>query len=124
MDEPRFTLVSDGLLSKWGFNDGDCPDDVCDYITEAGWNFIEWHPVLTKLVEDYLVPALDQRVELARISTAHNPVRASSVDGHDTEACWTGRNVSGEPELTPETVDVPMSVVVGVALELNALRKA
>ena len=118
--EPVFTLVSAGLLSKWGFNDGDCPDDVLAWLEENGHGWrVDWHPVLTKLVEDYLVPALDQEVELAHILTSHNPVRARTVNGADTEECWFGRQDS--LELTPETVDVPMPVVLKVALELDAL---
>ena len=120
MSEPVLTLVSDGLLSKWGFNDGDAPCCVLEWLEENGhgWS-IDWHSVLAKLVEDYLVPVLDQKVELAFICTNHNPVRARTVDGQDVEECWFSRQL--EPELTPETVDVPMTVVLGVALELGAL---
>lgn len=119
-EEQVFTLVSDGLLSKWGFHDGDCPDDVLGWLEANGHGWrIDWHQVLTKLVEDYLVPALDQKVELARILTIHNPVRARTVDGRDVEECWYGRQPC--PELTPVVVDVPMTVVLGVALELGAL---
>lgn len=114
------TLFSDSLLSKWGFNDGDCPGDVLDWLEANGYGWrIDWHSVLRKLVEDYLVPALDRKVELAYISTSHNPVRARAFDGQDVEECWFGRQPC--PELIPEFVEIPMPVVLGVALELGAL---
>lgn len=120
MSEPVLHLFSSGLLSKWGFNDGDAPCDVLDWLEDNGHGWrIDWHPVLTRLVEQYLVPALDQKVDLAHISTSHNPVRAQAVDGTDTEECWAARQP--DPPLTPEFVAIPMSTVLSVAQELGAL---
>lgn len=120
MDEPKLTLFADGLLSKWGFNDGDVPDDILDWLEAHGHGWrIEWHPVLKMLVERHLLPVLAQRVEIVNIGTNHNPVRAQTVDGTDVEGCWSGPQP--EPTLTPEYVEIPMSEVAKIAAELGAL---
>jgi len=107
------SLYSEGLLSKWGFEDGDMPENVWDAIEEAGLDFmtIDWHGVLRSLVRDYLLPALDQHVEVYDIETIHNPIRAKSVDGVAIpDAVIYGR--LPEPVLTPEAVEIPMDEVV------------
>jgi hypothetical protein len=109
--EPAITLYSDGLLSKWGFSDGDAPDAWLDYCDDHGIDFspVEWHSVLVKLVRRYLLPVLDQQVEVAEIVTIHNPIRAERVDGADVTDGWYT-----EPavHLTPESVTIPMSEVI------------
>lgn len=122
-DEPKLLLPSDGLLSKWGFNDGDAPADFLDWLEAGGHGWrIDWHPVLIRLVEDYLVPALDQQVTLAVIGTGHNPVRAETVNGTDAAGSWyRGNDADPHPQLTPEYVEVPFWVVLGVARQLGAL---
>jgi hypothetical protein len=106
-------LFSDGLLSKWGFNGGDAPDDFIDWLEAGGYSpRIDWHPVLVKIVKDFLVPALDQDVDVYTCETCHNPVRAETVN-------W--REVDADAELSPEFIEVPFAVVLGAALELGAL---
>ena len=110
--EPSLTLFSSSLLSKWGFNDGDAPDDVLDYCEEhgLGWR-IEWHPALVQLVRRFLLPVLDQDVTIAEIETNHNPIRAETVGGVDVTDCWYESSDCG-PELTPEYVDIPMREIL------------
>jgi hypothetical protein len=112
-DESKLLLHSGGLLSKWGFNDGDAPDDFLEWLQASGYGWkTDWHPVLCKLVRDYLVPALDQSVGIYTCETSHNPIRAETVNGEEADS---------DSELTPEFVEVPFSVVLGVALELGAI---
>lgn len=108
------TLFSSSLLSKFGFNDGEEPDDVWDLLDRAGQTDLadNWHEVLIQLVEEYLLPALDQRVEVMRIETNHNPIRARTVDGVDVESMHD----SDEVELTPDAVEVPMERVMELLL--------
>lgn len=120
MDEPKLTLHSDGLLSKWGFNDGDMPDPFWDWLDErdpTGYERYEWHPVLRRLVREHLVPKLDQRVEVIDIETNHNPVRASTVDGINVEGHWY--DTDPPVTLTPESVEVPYTDVFRVMRELE-----
>lgn len=88
-------LHSESLLSKWGFNDGDVPDDAWDYCEANGLNPENWHATLIRLVRDYLLPVLEQDVEVVEIGTIHNPIRAKDIDA----------------EITPVFVDVPFATL-------------
>jgi len=114
---PALLLASKGLLSKWGFNDGDAPGDWLDWCEERGIDWLalpSWREeILPALVCRFLVPVLDQDVTLAFIGTNHNPVRAGTVDGVDTEDRWYDAHDRG-PVLTPEWVEVTMEQVLGV----------
>lgn len=74
------TLHASGLLSKWGFGDGDLVDDWW-------WEvFDEPAPVeaLEQLVEQLLLPVLIEHghtFEAYRIGTIHNPIRLRVLDG-------------------------------------------
>jgi hypothetical protein len=118
--EPKLTLFSSGLLSKHGFSDGDAPDEYFDWLESQGREYypFPWHAVLCELVERHVVPVLDQKVTTVRISTTHNPIRAETVNGADAERYWYGGHEAGEPALTPEFVEVPMSEVARIVAEL------
>ena len=121
-DEPVVTLFSHGLLSKWGFNDGDAPDhwlDWCDnqgidYNALPGWR----SSILPRLVEEYLLPAIEQDVKVTKIETNHNPVRAATVDGVDVSDAWY--DPDARITLTPERVTIPMTEIAKVAAEIQA----
>lgn len=113
-DEPGVMLHSAGLLSKWGFGDGGTPESFLDYCDERGVQYPEWP--LEQIVREYLLPVLDQHVEIAIIPTHHNPVRAVTVDGRNVEDEWYA---SGEERtrLTPETVVVPCRAILEMTSE-------
>jgi hypothetical protein len=107
--------MSAGLLSKYGFNDGDEPDDLVELLEAEppfGYDYttFDWHPVLIALVREHLLPRLDQNVEVVEVETAHNPIRATVVDGVDVTYSWFDHQP--EPPLTPEYVDVPYEAVL------------
>lgn len=105
-------LPANGLLSKWGFNDGDSPDEYLDWCDEHCKPYGgDWDDVLPVLVETHLLPELRKHhaVEVRNISTAHNPIRASIIDGQDVTDVW--HLARFEMTLTPEFVEVPMDVV-------------
>lgn len=111
------TLYSEGLLSKWGFGDGDqYYDEWLDYWEARGVDLSDAPGFpLVELVKRYLVPALDQKVEVEVLDTIHNPVRAVAVDGVDVTNQW--RNVGHTTKLTPESVTVPFAEVLRIAQE-------
>lgn len=113
MDEPHLTLFSADLLSKWGFNDGDDPEDWLDYCEANGIDYNAIDFPLAEVVRRYLLPALDQHVTVVEIETIHNPIRAETVDEVDVTGAWMGRQPG--PQLTPERVDVPMAEVARIA---------
>jgi hypothetical protein len=107
------TLISDGLLSRWGFNDGDVPDAYLDWCDANEHPYPDdWNTVLRTLVRTRLVPALDQRVELTDIETAHNPIRAVRVEGQDVTGCWS--DSTARLTLTPECVEIPYADVLAI----------
>lgn len=103
-------LYSSCLLSKWGFQDGDEPEIVYDYCEAHGIDYtrLDWHATLVKLVRTYLLPALDQKVEVYEVETIHNPIRAETVDG---SKAWSEADIDALVVLTSEYVDVPMDQV-------------
>lgn len=113
-------LFSSGLLSKWGFNDGDIPDQICDALELAHdepWP-TSWRAVLVDLVRRHVLPKLDQQVEVVEIVTNHNPIRATVVDGIDVRACWTDSD-HPQPHLTPEQIEVPWHQVIAAIRRNN-----
>lgn len=115
---PRVTLFSSSLLSKWGFNDGDAPDDWLDYCEAHGIDYNEVDFPLTELVRRYLLPAIEQNVTAVEIETIHNPIRVETVDGVDVTEVWFGR--APEPTLTPEYVEIPIAEVARIAQEVHS----
>ncbi|WP_431889434.1 hypothetical protein [Nocardiopsis alba] len=115
IDEPTITLYSFGLLSKWGFGDGDTPDEWLDYLDERGvdWDDAEWP--LVQIVRRYLLPELakNHAIDVYEIGTIHNPIRASKVDGIEID----DRAINDEVELTPASVEVPLAEALKIALE-------
>ena len=111
---PDLTLFSCDLLSKWGFNDGDDPDQWLDYCEARGIDYNELDFPLVSLVRTYLLPRIEQDVTVVEIETSHNPIRAEVVNGVDVTEAWFGR--APKPLLTPELVDVPMADVLQLAL--------
>lgn len=97
----HYTLFSSGLLSKWGFNDGDLFEA---FMFDFGGSTcpVSQHDLLISAVRTYLVPELKQAVELQEVVTIHNPIRARTVDGRAVD--WIEEN----PGITlePESVDV------------------
>ncbi len=107
------TLFARGLLSKWGFCDG----DILNWLYEFGEH--DKHAVLCAIVRQKLLPALAQKVEVVEISTIHNPIRARTVDGKDVTGLWYDADFEKEL-LTPAFVDVTGEEVLAIARTLSA----
>lgn len=113
-------LFSEGLLSKWGFRDGDILWDQLYDWQDAGligdWSNLDDAKILNRVVREFLVPALDQKVEVYDIGTIHNPIRAQSVDG-----VKVGEEIYDPDQtrftLTPDCVEVPLSRVLEITIE-------
>lgn len=119
-------LDTAGLLSKWGFGDGDCLDDLLwDMVDDgtltlderrAGSGIDFEHGVLVRVVREFVLPAIEQTVEVYEIGTIHNPIRASSVNGREVDD--RGDNPF---TITPEWVEVASSEVARIAREVAAV---
>ena len=98
-----YNFYPEGLLSKWGFADGDLLDyaftreDLCDF------------------VEKVIVPQItSHKVETCRISTIHNPIRAKTVDGIEVEYPQDERFV-----LLPEVISYTGHEIQALLLECH-----
>lgn len=112
----KVTLYAAGLLSKWGFMDG----DELDWLWE--FDIKDKHAVLCAVVRQKLLPALKQAVEVEEICTIHNPIRARTVDGKDvTHLHYTASNC--EDMLTPASIDLTGAEVLAIARSLPANAK-
>jgi hypothetical protein len=79
---PYVVLESASLLSRWGFDDGDCLAWLKDY------GEVDEFKVLEAIVRAYLLPLLDVNIQLCCLHTIHNPVRVLKVNGVDAEQFW------------------------------------
>ena len=83
LDTTGLTLDADDLFDKGGFLDGALIDDWWESI-HGGPPEFDTEGVLSALVQRHLVPAIERAgraVEVTRIVTLHNPVRATRLDG-------------------------------------------
>lgn len=115
-EPPPLQLHSDGLLSKWGFGDGDVLFDyICDHLEDHGVQVmdVDEPEVLRALVRRYLLPELRRHheIELVDIDTHHNPIRARRVDGVDVTDLWYETRQS-RVTLRPDSVEVPHEAVL------------
>ncbi len=118
--EGHLILDADGLLSKWGYCDGDIviewwdeqfdgeiPQDLLDHV--------DHHAVLSDLVRTHLVPVIIEAghtIEVYDIQSIHNPIRARILDG-----------VEVEPSLANRQIFPPLSVMLPPALVWAAVER-
>lgn len=120
MSGRNLLLDAESLMSKWGFDDGSALDDWWGDVYDTAPRF-NTDDVLHALVVAHLVPALraaGHEVELIRIETSHNPVRADTLDGQLVDHYSNARRL--EPPvwvaLSPEQVaDTVRKVILGPA---------
>lgn len=110
MESPdHITLHPFGLLSKFGFEDGDV---IFYFMSDRGLDLerLDHHDLLIAVVERLLIPRLDQTVETYVIeATLHNPIRARTVDGEEATM---------DSILTPDSVDIPVEAILKIVEEL------
>ena len=119
MDPPTLRLSASGLLSKWGFNDGDEPEAFMDYWDEIGvpyWD-TDWRKALRILVRRHLLPELERhhRIVVYDIETSHNPIRAEMLDGVEVDD-----HADVKMTLTPEFVEIPYEAVMEAVRQSSA----
>lgn len=118
--EPCITLRSEDLLSRWGFNDGEPPEEWLAYCEGRGIDPKTLDYPLVQLVRTYLLPAIEQDIVALELSTNHNPIQAELVDGADMVEVRHGR--APAPTLTPESVKVSLAEVFRLAQRASSER--
>lgn len=102
-------LNSASLLSKFGFMDG----DQFDWTYEHGVK--DKHKLLIAMVREFILPKLEQKVEVYEIGTIHNPIRAKSVDG----VSFDGYTNQYNSKLTPKYFQFTGEEILKFAKEHN-----
>ena len=119
MTDQSLILHASGLLSKWGFGDG-------DVLAQWWWDVYDEEPskndhdLLYALVTQYLLPALRKEgndVQVYRIHTNHNPVRAEYLNGRHLQDLLGGTYVT----LTKAEVE---TITKAIVLTESAPRKS
>lgn len=105
-------FYTEGFLSKWGLQDGDILDDLL--FEEFG--FIEdldfEHDVLIEVVENHVLPKIENKFEYLIIGSIHNPIRFDVVDGKEVDNYNSEKN---SVEIRPEKVEVADYVIIDIA---------
>lgn len=104
-------LFSQGLLSKWGFHDG----DLLEWLFEFG--DYDRRAVLCAVVRKHLIPALKHKVDVQEIETIHNPIRLRTVDDRDVTDEWY--DPDNKTKLTPEYVEVSGEEILAIAKSIG-----
>lgn len=133
MSGDAIAFYSEGLLSKWGFGDGDMLDDLLyaydfdfNQVThfrprgDIGLTYGTSHEILITVVCAFVIPKLDQRVEPYAISTIHNPIRAHRINGKLVPGAVIIGDVKHDFVLTPTIVEVDAVTILKVAHALIA----
>ncbi len=92
----------EGLLHKFGFGDGDM---LYELIEEHDLG-VDHQDLLIAVVEQLVVPRLDQTVETYTLVSLHNPIRARTIDGEEATL---------DSMLTPQVVEVPIVDILRLA---------
>lgn len=110
---------ADGLLSKWGFGDGDMLDD---FLYDHGFVGSK-KEVLALTVLRHVIPALGQKdIELVKVAdwnwTGHNPIRAKRISGIEVNDVGENPTII----LTPKFIDVEEGAILSIAREVGILK--
>lgn len=117
-DKPEMLVLWAGsLCSKWGFEDGDLlwNEPYAGWLERDGVSLANDHPALCALVERFLLPVLPVPVVVERISSCHNPIRATMIDGVE----WDSHTADAHPALNDFSVHVPWSEALAVIISTN-----
>lgn len=108
---PPLEIVTASFCCKWGFEEllSDFGED-CELYFE-----VDKGELLYQLCNRYVVPSIDQKVEVVRNSSGHNQVRFKTVDG--VEVDWSNDRQDGL--ITPEQISVPAEDVIALCNELG-----
>lgn len=98
-------FYAEDLLQKFGFGDGDM---LYDFVKEHDLG-VDDRGLLMAVVEQLVVPQLDQAVETYTLCTLHNPIRARTIDGEEASIYST---------LTPEYIEVSEADIIRIARTL------
>ncbi len=102
-----------GILSKWGFNDG----DLLSWVNST--KDCDSHETLSYIVRTLLVPKLNASVEMIDVGSSHNPIRAKSIDGIEVDLYSEEKRFD---YLQPDSIELTGPEVIEIAKALAEKR--
>lgn len=109
-DNKIIRFYTSGLLSKWGFKDGDILSEECDSIL---FGKDSEHKLLDLIVREKILPALKHEVTYIFVETNHNPCRVQTVDGILVD--WYSEEY--HPLLTPAYIELTEQEIIDLDLK-------
>jgi hypothetical protein len=103
----EFVIDTASLFARSGFFGGDLLREAFPNVGAA-----ELRALLVDVVQQHVLPQLDQKVRTLQVPTVHNPVRATSVD--NVPVIWNAERGTG-PSITPASVRVKAADVLACA---------
>ncbi len=107
-------IFTNGLLSKWGFNDGSPWESASGAVQDAIFERLTYEQqiaLFTDVLKKHVLPKLDQKVEEMAIGMGHNNWRARIIDGRDVHELWCETSRT-EDFLSPASIEVPDAVIL------------
>lgn len=98
-------LSAAGLASKWGFNDGDMPDEVWDELGDDLVHAVNWHEALRVLVRRHLVPLLPAGTKVYDVETNHNPIRTDDWSDEAAPDVWVEVRIEDIRAVVAQLID-------------------
>ncbi len=126
----KIILLTESLLNKWGFSDGDVLDEFVDLhlpefekilreeiqkdvLPKDSRTLLFHGNLLEILVRKYMLPTMPYKLVLQRF-VGHNPVRAKSIDGIPIKDHLNPPQIKLEPEI----IEIPQNEVIQELLRL------
>lgn len=95
------------LLCKWGFEDGGMLDDIIEKYFGC---LLLNEKVLSSVIKTFVIPHLVGDIGVSyEVSTSHNPVRISYINGEDVSDSWI---IEDKPDVYPKKVIVNIPIMV------------
>jgi len=129
-DREIILFLSDDLLHKWGFMDGDILRSInhenipeytavlqqeieLDILPKDGQAFYFVARCLEIIIRKYIVPRIPDKIVLKRVG-GHNPVRAKTINGEPVDDYQYPAKI----KIKPEFFEIPVKIIVEEARKL------
>lgn len=107
-------FFTSGFLSCYGFDDGDCIDELLfEHDIDFDFDLDEKNELLIHVIKTLVLPKLITPIETVEYATAHNPIRAIKINGVECKHLWDSEDDIDLIE--PEFVEIDDAVIITMA---------
>jgi hypothetical protein len=108
----EFVFSTADLYARSGFSNGAFFKDAFPNLSAN-----ELRDLLVDVLQQHVLPKLDQSVQTLLVPSVHNPLRVTSVDGNGVD--WLTPEAGHGAALTPARIRVPAEAVLSSAKRLR-----